>query len=326
VVKLSSLGDVVHSLPAAMDMRSALPGIHIDWVVEEGFAPLLRICPAVDRVIPCRLRAWRKQWWSADTRMQWRAFIDDLQAQPYDAIIDLQGLTKSAFIAKLAKLTSHGRRFAMANRTQGSAYESPTRWVSDVAIPCAWRSHAVQRARHVCAQALGYGEPIESHQTLFASPDTQVLPNTVALVHGTSRPDKSWPLSDWIKLAQYLVERGHALGIPQSNDEEAQTAARIAAAVPQATVWPRGNVLSLTGSLAACAGVIGVDSGPSHIAVALGLPHVQIYNFDTAWRTGPLDCGWQQSVYAKPSPTPELVLHAWLNGLQAHAFAKESQT
>lgn len=324
MVKLSSLGDVVHSLPAAIDMQTAFPGIHIDWVVEEGFAPLLRLCPAIERVIPCRLRAWRKEWWSAHTRMQWRVFVQELQAQPYDAVIDLQGLTKSALIARLARLTDKGRRIAMANRTQGSAYEAPTRWVSDVAVPCDWRSHAVQRARHVCAQALGYAEPTTPRQTLFIAPQAHVAPHTVALVHGTSRSDKTWPLAHWIKLALQLKEQGFELAIPQSNDTEAQTAAAIAAVVPGAVVWPRGDVLSLTGSLAACAGVIGVDSGPSHIAVALGLPHVQIYNFDTAWRTGPLDCAWQHSVFDKPCPTPESVMHAWLHGLQAQSVAFES--
>lgn len=325
MVKLSSLGDVVHSLPAAIDMQTALPGIQIDWVVEEGFAPLLRLCPAVNRVIACRLRAWRKQWWSSHTRVEWRAFVQELQAHPYDAVIDLQGLTKSAWIASLARLTDKGKRIAMANRTQGSAYEAPTRWVSDIAVPCAWRSHAVQRARHVCAQALGYAQSTEPRQTLFTAPDPHVAPRTVALVHGTSRRDKTWPLAHWITLGLQLNQLGFALAIPQSNDTEAETAAAIAAAVPNAVVWPRGDVLSLTRSLAACTGVIGVDSGPSHIAVALGLPHVQMYNFDTAWRTGPLDCAWQQSVFDTPFPAPESVLHAWLNGLQAHAFATERQ-
>ncbi|MFM7698175.1 MAG: lipopolysaccharide heptosyltransferase I [Limnohabitans sp.] len=323
MVKLSSLGDVVHSLPAAIDMQIAIPGIHIDWVVEEGFAPLLRLCPAVNRVIPCRLRAWRQQWWSAQTRVEWRAFVQELQAHAYDAVIDLQGLTKSALIASLARMTDKGQRIAMANRTQGSAYEAPTRWVADQAIACAWRSHAVQRARHVCAQALGYAQSTQSRQTVFVAPDPHMVPRTVALIHGTSRIDKTWPLAHWIELGLQLNQLGFALAIPQSNDAEAKTATAIAAAVLRAEVWPRGDVLSLTRSLAACTGVIGVDSGPSHIAVALGLPHVQIYNFDTAWRTGPLDCAWQQSVFDTPCPTPEVVLHAWLNGLQAHVFATE---
>ena len=134
----------------------------------------------------------------------------------------------------------------------------------------------------------------------------------MALVHGTSRRDKTWPLAHWITLGLQLNQLGFALAIPQSNDTEAETAAAIAAAVPNAVVWPRGDVLSLTRSLAACTGVIGVDSGPSHIAVALGLPHVQMYNFDTAWRTGPLHEAHQLSVFQSPHPDLEAVWQAWL--------------
>jgi heptosyltransferase-1 len=150
LVKLSSLGDVVHSLPAAMDMMAAVPGVQIDWVVEPAFAPVLKLCPAVHRVIPCALRQWRKSFWTADTRRAWTLFKQALQTTAYDAVIDLQGLTKSALIAKLARLGPGGKRYAMAHRTEGSAYEAPTRWVADVLIDCAWHSHALDRGRHVC--------------------------------------------------------------------------------------------------------------------------------------------------------------------------------
>ena len=110
LVKLSSLGDVVHTLAAAMDMHRCVPGVHIDWVVEQGFAPLLSLCPAVQRVIPVNLRQWRKSWWRADTRQAWRDFVQDLQRERYDAVIDAQGLTKSALVARLARLTPQGKR------------------------------------------------------------------------------------------------------------------------------------------------------------------------------------------------------------------------
>ena len=145
LVKLSSLGDVVHSLPAAMDLQTQVPGVHIDWVVEPAFAPLLELCPAVKRVIPCDMRKWRRQWWTVQTRQAWRSFQQDLQSKAYDAVIDLQGLSKSALISKLAKLSPNGKRYAMANRTEGSGYEAPTRWVADVAVPCEWHSHALDR-------------------------------------------------------------------------------------------------------------------------------------------------------------------------------------
>ena len=308
LVKLSSLGDVVHSLPAAMDLQAQVPDVQIDWVVEPAFAPLLKLCPAVLRIIPCHLRQWRKSFWQADTRRAWQAFKQDLQATAYDAVIDLQGLTKSALISRLATLTPNGKRYAMANRTEGSGYEAPTRWVADVAIPCEWHSHALDRARHVCAQALGYALPSQLQAGLLATPHTEVLPQTVALVHGSSRADKAWPLAHWQVLGQALQAQGFQLALPHANDAELQTAQAVASACPGAVIWPRCDLVELTQRLAACEGVVGVDSGVSHIAVALGLPHVQIYNFDTAWRTGPKGRDWQQSVFAMPTPSPEAVL------------------
>ena len=317
LVKLSSLGDVVHSLPAAMDLQTQVPGVHIDWVVEPAFAPLLELCPAVKRVIPCDMRKWRRQWWTVQTRQAWASFQQDLQSKAYDAVIDLQGLSKSALISKLAKLSPNGKRYAMANRTEGSGYEAPTRWVADVALSCEWHSHALDRARHVCAQALGYALPNHLQTGLQALPHPDVQARTVALVHGSSRADKAWPLAHWQTLAHTLQQQGFAMALPHANDAELQTAQAVASACPGAVIWPRCDLVELTQRLAACMGVVGVDSGVSHIAVALGLPHVQIYNFDTAWRTGPKGCAWQQSVFAKPTPSPAAVLSAWAACLAA---------
>ena len=319
LVKLSSLGDVVHSLPAAMDLQAQVPDIHIDWVVEPAFAPLLKLCPAVKRIIPCDMRQWRKHWWRTDTRQAWASFQQDLQSTAYDAVIDLQGLSKSALVAKLAKLTANGKRYAMANRTEGSGYEAPTRWVADVAVSCEWHSHAIDRARHVCAQALGYALPNPLQTGLQALPHQDVPTRTVAFVHGSSRLDKAWPLANWQSLALALQQQGFALALPHANDSELQTAQAVASACPSAVIWPRCDLVELTHRLAACAGVVGVDSGVSHIAVALGLPHVQIYNFETAWRTGPQNCAWQQSVFAKPTPSTAAVLSTWAACIAAEA-------
>ena len=127
IVKLSSLGDVVHAMPAVQDMLNALPEAEIDWVVERGFAPLVRRCSGVHRVIECELRRWRKSPLAPATRAAWRAFKRDLQAQSYDAVIDLQGLTKSALVAWLARLAPGGRRYGLANQTDGSGVEAPAR-------------------------------------------------------------------------------------------------------------------------------------------------------------------------------------------------------
>lgn len=312
IVKLSSLGDVVHAMPAVQDVRTSLPHAAIDWVVERGFAPLVQRCEGVRQAIPLELRRWSKAPLSPATRQGWRAFREALRARSYDAVLDLQGLTKSALVARTAIVAPGGRRYALANQTEGSSYEAPTRWLADVAVPVPSRSHAVQRSRELCAMSLGYAMPRTLRWGLIAQPVREGDRPCVAFVHGTSRDDKCWPVEHWVGTGRRLVEEGFAIGLPHGNDAEQQRSVALATAIgPHAAVWPRLDLAALTDRLAGCAGVIGVDSGLSHIAVALQLPHVQVYNFDTAWRTGPLGEGPQRSVHGSPSPSPEAVWDAW---------------
>ncbi len=309
IVKLSSLGDVVHAMPAVQDIRSALPQAQIDWVVERGFAPLVRRCEGVQRVISCELRRWRKAPFSALTRQAWRVFKAELQQDEYDAVIDMQGLTKSALVARLARLTPQGRRFGLAAASEGSSFEAPARWLADVSITLPTHIHAEMRSRQLCAQALGYALPVAKSYGLHSS---AAVGSAVALVHGSSRADKQWPLASWQALGQRLNDQGHSVALPHGSDAEEAMAQRIAGGIARAQVWPRLGLDALTDALAGCAGVVGVDSGLSHIAVALDLAHVQIYNFDTAWRTGPQQAVRQRCVFAQPTPSLDVVWQAWL--------------
>jgi heptosyltransferase I len=331
IVKLSSLGDVLHTLPVVHDIRQALPNAQIDWVVEGAFAGVLRRCEGINRVITCDLRTWRKAPFSSATRTAWRACKAALQLESYDAVIDLQGLTKSAWVAWMARLAPAGKRFAMANRTDGSGYEAPTRWVADVAIRLQPRVHAIQRGREVCAQALGYAstdfDGFHPSFGLIAGVNIASLAiNNVAKIsqnpcivfaHGTSREDKLWPVSHWVELGQRLNELGFTVALAHGSALEEARSQQIAQQLPNAVVWPRLGLEALLDALGGSAGVIGVDSGLSHMAVALNLPHVQIYNFDTAWRTGPVTIAGQASsarqvsVYAQPTPSVEVVWQAW---------------
>jgi heptosyltransferase-1 len=333
IVKLSSLGDVVHAMAAVQDIRRAYPTAQIDWVVERAFAPLVARCEGVQRVIPCELRRWRKNYFSAQNRKEWSAFKADLQAEAYDAVIDLQGLTKSALLSWLAQTKVGGLRYGMANQTEGSSFEAPARWLADVAIRLEPHVHAVARSRILCAEALGYtfeGEPrfglhagalaVQQPQArpghkLLANPGVAANPfaprkPVVALVHGTSRQDKEWPLASWIALGQRLNHSGFCVALAHGSDAEKAVSEKIAAELADAWVWPSMDLDALTDTMAQCAGVIGVDSGLSHIAVALGLPHVQIYNFDTSWRTGAHNAH-QICVFASPTPDVDTVWQAW---------------
>jgi len=311
IVKLSSLGDVVHTLPVVADIRAAHPGASVDWVVEPAFAPLVARVAGIAEVIECPLRRWtREGWWRAATRAEFGRFVARLRRHRYDAVIDLQGLTKSTLIASLA----HGPTYGLANRTDGASHEWPARWLVRHAIRVEPHSHALDRARELVAKALATradGAPSFGLAQADATRDRR----SVVLIHGTSRADKLWPEASWIELGKRLVAAGWTLALPQSGAAEKERAERIAAGVGIASeVWPALDIGALIDRLAASAGAIGVDSGPSHIAVALGLPHVQIYNFPTAWRTGPQvqhGARHQLSIEGRPTADVAAVWAAW---------------
>jgi heptosyltransferase-1 len=310
IVKLSSLGDVVHTMPVVHDIRAAHPQALVDWVVEPAFAPLVRRVQGVHGSIECALRRWRKRWWTRTVREEWRQFREAIGGERYDAVIDFQGLTKSALVARLAR----GTRYGLANRTEGASHEWPARWLVHHPIEVEPRIHALDRARVLAARVLGYdvqGPPVFGLRphALAATERTMVF------VHGTSRDDKLWPQEHWIALGQRVVGEGWRIALPHAGPVERARAERIAAALaPAAEVWPAMSLDALADRMGGAQGVIGVDSGLSHIAVALDLPHVQIYNFPTSWRTGPLAShghAHQVSVEGTPTPDVDTVWNAW---------------
>ena len=313
IVKLSSLGDVVHAMPVVHDIGTALPQAAIDWAVEPGFAPLLRRMDGLDDVIECPLRRWTGAWWTATTRQQFRTFRTRLRWHRYDAILDLQGLTKSAVIARLAR----GLRYGLANRTEGASHEWPARWLVDHALPIEPHIHALDRSRELAARALGYrpaGPPEFGLRATGAPAPADAAP-TLLFIHGSSRDDKLWPEADWIALGRRAVGAGWRIALPQAGADELARAERIQRALGSAaTVWPALDLGAVVDRMRDVQATIGVDSGLSHIAVALDLPHVQIYNFPTAWRTGPQPQHGhrhQLSVEATPTPSLEAVWQAW---------------
>jgi heptosyltransferase I len=314
IVKLSSLGDVVHTFPAVRDLQRVFPFAQIDWVVERSFAPLVSLSSAVHRVIPVDIRRWRKSIFSKQTHLEFKAFLCDLRENSYDAIIDLQGLSKSGLIARVAVKTDHGKRYAMANQTDGSGYESLTRWGADVCIALPNRIAAMDRSRLMCSRAFGYDIPSALEYGLKTNKTS--TRSTVLLVHGTSRVDKEWPELNWINLAARLASQGFNVAFPYANTQEHERAERLIKQIPGAQLWPAMGLDALTLEMGRCAGVIGVDSGLSHIAVALDMPHVQIYNFDTAWRTGPQGLRRQRCVFEQPTPSVDTVFQQWLEVIQ----------
>lgn len=312
VVKLSSLGDVIQTLPVLHDMRSHVDGVAIDWVVEEAFAPLLAEVRGIARVLPIAERRWRRSLLSAPTRQEKRAFAGQLRNVAYDAVIDFQGLVKSALVARQAPLTSGGHRYTYANRSELCGYEWPVRFMVDRPIAMERRVHAVRRYRLLAARALGYdlaetAAHVEWRFDAKTGDDRDVL-----FAHGTTRSENEWSEAAWVDLGQRIVAGGGRVVLPQSGAGEAARVRRIAGGIGAGVeVLPAMKLDALARRMAACGGVIGVDSGLSHLAVGLDLCHVQIFSQPRVWRAGPVGSAHQLAVGGNEAPSVDQVWAAW---------------
>lgn len=273
IIKTSSLGDVIHTLPAVTDAARAIPGIRFDWVVEESFAEIPAWHPAVAEVLPVAIRRWRKSPLAKPTREQWGEFRRTLSQQDYDLVIDAQGLLKSALITRLVAAPRYGLdRYSAREPLAASAYDRR------VAVPR--EMHAVERIRLLFATALDYPVP-EGQGDYGVRAGLQAMPGplpaSLLFFHGTARAEKLWPESHWLELAEIAAAAGYKAWLPWGNDVEQQRAQRIAAQASNAEVLPRLELSGLAGMLLRVAGAVAVDTGLGHLSAALGVPTVSLY-------------------------------------------------
>lgn len=297
LVKTSSLGDVIHNLPAASDIRAALPDAAIDWVVEESFAAIPALHPAVDRVLPVAVRRWRSSFLTRSTRAEIRAFLGELRRREYDAVIDTQGLLKSALVARAARGVRCGLDFASAREPLSFLYDRT------YAVP--WTMHAVERNRALAAQALGYPVPARLDYGIAARAGRFAwLPDGrfAVLLHATSARAKLWAEALWIELGVALAGRGVHSVLPWGNAAERGRAEDIARSVSHATAPPALSLAEAASLLAGACCVIGVDTGLTHLGAALGRPTVGIYCTTDPRATGLYGCARAVSLGGVGSP------------------------
>jgi heptosyltransferase-1 len=258
---------VVHHCPAVSDAARAIPGASIDWVVEEPFAPIAAMHPAVRRVIPVAVRRWRSGWWRSAVWSEIAAFRRALQAERYDAVIDAQSLIKSALIARWAEGRRHGMDRASAREPLAASFY-------DVTHPVPRGAHAVERNRQLTAAALGIPLASQIDYGLHAAPAQEDGPARIVFLTMTSRADKLWPEERWIELGRALAA---PIVLPWGSEAERERAKRIAAALPVASVPTRMTLDQLAFLFATAHAVVGLDTGLTHLAAALGVPTVGIY-------------------------------------------------
>ena len=281
-VKLSSLGDVVHHLPAVTDLLEHRPDIHVAWAVEEAYAELARLHPGVAEAIPVGLRGLKRNVLSP---ARWRRIGEarrSLRGGGWDYVIDSQGLIKSALVARAARAPSFGM-------DKLSARERAAARFYDVRIPIARDRHAVERNRELVARVFGYrveGPPRYGLAIPAAAPAwAPALPYAV-LLHAASRADKRWPDERWEALARRLAQNGCAAVFPGGTEEERRVAARLAAKVPEGLAAPAMGLAEAAALMGHAQLVVGVDTGLTHLGAALNRPTVGIYTATRPELTG----------------------------------------
>lgn len=313
----------MHALPVVQDIRAAHPDATVDWMVDPSIAPLLRRVEGLGALIESVPRAGGLSLWSAKARRGWSAFRERLTAQRYDAVIDLQGQARSAWFASMAQ----GRRYGPASGAGGAALPWPAALLNQVKVAVDPKCHAVERLRRIAGGALGYRDGGTAPRFGLAGRAPKLAHPTIAFVHAASSADRLWPEARWVALGCHFVERGWDVVLSHGREDEQVQAERLGAAIdskltafgqanrragPPVQVWPRLKLDAIVDRLAACHGVIGVDSALSHIATALGLPHVRLYNQPMAWRTGPMPgAAHQIAVGGTSVPTQDEVWAAW---------------
>jgi heptosyltransferase-1 len=309
LVKLSSLGDVLHNLPIVWDLRKRLPNSQIDWIVEEGYVHLLeplKTTPnfrGIDRIIPVAFRRWRKNLMSLRTWREFFAMRKLVQTTTYDVVLETQGLLKSAFVCALAKKARDAIVAGLGNATEHSGYEPMARifYTQSVHVPV--KCHAIDRSRWVMSSAFDWPLLNRNDEPPLFYPQkfVQQLPPLlfeglkktergtqvpyVVCFHSTARAAKRWPNASWVELGKFLSSQGYQLIFPWGSGDEMKVSALIASQIPGAIV-PRAFSIEEAYSLVAHAALtIGVDTGLTHLSAVLGKPTVEIYCDSPRWKT-----------------------------------------
>ena len=334
LVKLSSLGDVLHNLPIVWDLRACLPEVQIDWVVEEGYIHLLHPLLSkdgfrgIDSIIPFGLRRWKKNLFKLQTWKEFFAFRKALQEVSYDVLIETQGLLKSALVCALARKSSHAVVAGLANATEFSGYESVARAFYNQCVQVPKQCHAIDRSRWVMTSALDWSlldrqknlthfypesyvaqlgsSEISSHLRILKKP-------YILCFHSTAREAKRWSNEYWISLGQSLSSKGYQIVFPWGNSTEKKISVQLASQIEGAIVPEAFSIQEAFPIIASAALTVGVDTGLTHLAAVLGKPTIEIYCDSPRWKT---EGYWSDQIInlgdIKAPPTVDAALSASL--------------
>lgn len=289
IVRTSSLGDLVHMLPAMSDIAVHVPGACIDWLVEENFAEIPSWHPAVHEVIPVAQRRWRKHWWSAQSRRERAALRQNLRARRYDVVLDMQALLKSVWLVRQTHGVRHGLDWKSAREPLASLFY-------DVRHRVEFWQPAIPRQRALAAAAFGYAVQGPADFGLHALTEGVAIEPAALIMPSASRDDKLWPASDWQQVFDDLQSRGLELRLLAGNAVEQGRARALVVGRTGSRVLPRTGLLQVAGELARARIMVGLDSGLTHLSAGLGRPTIGIYRASTPVRTPLQGAGYTASL------------------------------
>jgi heptosyltransferase-1 len=268
LIKTSSFGDIIHTLPAVADLLRQVPEVELSWMVEESFQQIPLLNSKLEKIIPVAIRRWRKSWVGALPEI--REFFHHIRETKYDVVIDAQGLMKSALLSKMAKGVVHGLDAQSSREPGSSIFYDQTHFVEK-------KQHAVDRVRELFSRIFEYeldGLPLDYGIDLT---EPLVPERHIFFLHGTTWASKHWPESRWRELALLCQEKGYGIRISYGSEKEKLRAERIVSEIDRAKVLEPSNISELVSEMRSCSGVVSVDTGLGHLATALNIPLVGIY-------------------------------------------------
>lgn len=304
IVRTSSLGDLVHMLPAITDIAAHIPDVQIDWVVEEAFAQIPHWHPAVSDVITVAHRRWRKNWWSEQSKKERAALKKRITQSQYDVVLDMQALLKTVWITRMARGVKHGLDWKSAREPLASLFFNVRHRVEF------WQS-AIIRQRSLASLALNYQYQDAPNYGLQGITDVVPVEPLAMIMPSASRDDKLWPVANWHQVFDCLQAQGLGLRLLAGSPAESERAQQLIQGRANALVLPRMDLTQVAHELAKATIMIGLDSGLTHLSAALERPTIGIYKASTPVRT-PLDSSAYTASLGERGhePSAEIVISA----------------
>jgi heptosyltransferase-1 len=282
IIKTSSLGDVIHCLPVVNDIKYFVPDSSIDWLVDESFADIPGLHPEIHSVITISLRTWKKNLRKETTWTGLYKAIKAIRQEYYDIVIDFQGLLKSAFFTLFAHGDIHGFDKASIREAAASYFYKHTHTVSK-------QIHAVVRNRELAAKCFQYDpmdHPAHFGLEIHNITNFNLSERYVVLIHGSSKKTKQWPIAHWQKIVQFFNVLGLRVLLPWGNLEEYEISKILRKTSTNCLVLPKMRISDLANIISSAKCVVGVDSGLTHLANALGIPTIGLYMDSNPYLTG----------------------------------------